>query len=133
MAGRTGAVTAFAGAMLVAEGLALLGIAGWQTVALAGGDTSWVDSSIALIVLTLIGAIAVTAFGVAVLRGRSWGRSGGIVTQLLILAVAGGALTGAYADPSIAVALAIPAVIVLVLLVLVARAASQTAPQSPDS
>ena len=48
--------------------------------------------------LTAVGAAAVLAFAVAIWRGQSWGRSGGIVTQLLILAVALGAVTGAYAD-----------------------------------
>ena len=46
---------------------------------------------------------------------------GGIVTQLLILAVALGAATGAYADPSTALILAVPAIVALVLLVLAVR------------
>ncbi len=75
--------------------------------------------------LTLVGAVAVLAFAVAIWRGRSWGRSGGIVTQVLILAVALGAATGAYAHPSTALILAVPAVAALVLLVLAARAAGR--------
>ena len=76
-----------AAALLALEGLALLMVAGWEVVALVGGDTDDVGSSIALIVLTVVGAAAVVAFAVGVARGQSWGRSGGIVTQLLILAV----------------------------------------------
>ena len=52
------------------------------------GDTDDAVSSIALIVLTAIGAVALAAFALAVWRGHSWGRSGGIVSQLLVIAVA---------------------------------------------
>lgn len=104
------------------EALGLFALAAWQVVALVGGDTESIDSAIALVVLTVLGAVAVAAFAVAVGGGRSWGRSGGIVTQLLVLAVAIGAMTGAYAHPGIGIALAVPSLVVLVLLVLLARA-----------
>ena len=97
----------------------------WQVVALASGDTGSIESAVALVVLTLVGAAAVLAFAVAIWRGQSWGRSGGIVTQVLILAVALGAATGAYADPSTALVLAVPALVVLVLLVLAVRDAGR--------
>src|SRR5690349_12129126 len=88
------------------EGLGLVALTAWQVVAVVSGDTSSLDSSLALLVLSAIGAAAVLAFAIAVWRGRSWGRSGSIVTQLLILAVALGAATGAYAEPQVALALA---------------------------
>lgn len=105
-----------AGVLVTLEGVGVLALAVWQAVELAGGNTDSVTSAIALLVLTLLGAAAVIAFGVATLRARSWGRSGGIVTQLLILAVAGGAATGAYAHPLVALLLALPAIVVFVLL-----------------
>lgn len=111
-----------AAALLGLEALGILALAGWQTVALIGGDTDSVVSSIALIVLTVIGAAIVGAFAVATARDVSAGRSGGIVTQLLILSVAIGAVTGEWASPGIAVLIAAPAVIGLVLLVLAVRA-----------
>lgn len=111
-----------AAALLGLEALGILALAGWQTVALIGGDTDSVVSSIALIVLTMIGAAIVGAFAVATARDVSAGRSGGIVTQLLILSVAIGAVTGEWASPGIAVLIAAPAVIGLVLLVLAVRA-----------
>lgn len=111
-----------AAALLGLEALSILALAGWQTVALIGGDTDSVVSSIALIVLTVIGAAIVGAFAVATARDVSAGRSGGIVTQLLILSVAIGAVTGEWASPGIAVLIAVPAVIGLVLLVLAVRA-----------
>ncbi|WP_127820346.1 histidine kinase, partial [Microbacterium sp. CPCC 204701] len=97
------------GAVLVAlEGLGLVALVAWQIAALASGDTGSIESALALLVLTVLGAAAVLAFAVAIWRGQSWGRSGGIVTQLLILAVALGAATGAFAAPSLALALAAP-------------------------
>lgn len=123
----TSVVDRIAGALLLAEGVGILLLAGWELVALAGGDTVSIDSSVALLVLTAVGAAGVVAFGVAVWRGRSWGRSGGIVTQLLIGSVALGAATGAFADPGIAIALAVPAAVVFALLVIGARRAAVAA------
>ncbi len=113
-----------AAALLGLEALGILALAGWQVVALLGGDSDSAISSIALIVLTVIGAAIVAAFAVATARDVSAGRSGGIVTQLLILSVAIGAVTGEWASPGVAILIAVPAVIGLVLLVLAVRAAA---------
>ncbi|KQR21134.1 hypothetical protein [Microbacterium sp. Leaf151] len=113
-----------ASALLGLEALGILALAGWQVVALIGGDTDSVVSSIALIVLTLIGAAIVGAFGVGTARDASAARSGGIVTQLLILSVAIGAVTGEWAAPTAAALIALPAVIGLVVLVLAVRRAA---------
>lgn len=119
------AAARLAAAILALEALALLVLAGWQIVAMAGGDTAELPTAIALLVFTIVAAVGVGAFAVAVLTDRSWGRSGGIVTQLLLLAVALGALTGQYAHPLVALALAVPGVIGLVLLMRAAKAAHQ--------
>ena len=120
-------------AVLVAlEGLGLAALTVREIVAIASGDTGAIESAIALAVLTLVAAAAVIAFAFAIWRGQSWGRSGGIVTQLLILAVALGAATGAFADPAAALALAAPAVVVLVLLVLAVRDAGRAARRQRD-
>jgi len=121
------AVTAAAGLIVAAEALGLAALACWELIALLSGDTDSAISSIALLVLTGVGAVIVLAFAAGILRGRSWARSGGIVTQLLILAVAIGAATGQYAHPLIGLALAAPAVVGLVLLVLASRAAGRSA------
>lgn len=110
-----------AAVLVAAEGVGLIVLAVWQLIALAGGDTDSATSAIALVVLTAIGAVAVLAFAFAVWRGLSWGRSGGIVTQALVLAVALGAATGAYAHPLVGLALALPAVAALAALVVSAR------------
>jgi hypothetical protein len=115
------------------EGLALAALAVWQVVAMAQGDTGSIESAIALLVLTVVGAAALLAFAVAVWRARSWGRSGGIVAQVLILAVALGAATGDYAHPLIALAIAVPAIVALVLLILAARAAGRAKTKASDA
>ncbi|GAA1925961.1 hypothetical protein GCM10009775_17740 [Microbacterium aoyamense] len=124
---RTKVVRALAALIVGLEGVALVALTIWQVAAVVAGDTVAIDSALALIVLTAVGAVIVIAFAFALLRGRSWGRSGGIVTQALILAVAIGATTGAYAHPILGVEIAIPAVIALVLLVLDARDAGREA------
>ncbi|MCC4249240.1 MULTISPECIES: histidine kinase [Microbacterium] len=117
-------VRLLAALVLGLEAIGVLALAGWQVVALVGGDTDSVVSSIALIVLTVIGAAAIGAFAVATARDVSAGRSGGIVTQLLILSVAIGAVTGEWAAPTTALLIAAPAVVGLVLLALAVRAAA---------
>ncbi|HWT34142.1 MAG TPA: histidine kinase [Microbacterium sp.] len=117
-------VVARVGAIILAvECVGLLVLAGVQVVDLAVGDVRDVVSGIALIVLTVLGAAAVGAFAGATWRGASWGRSGGIVTQLMILAIALGAVSGAYAEPLIGIVLAVPAIAGFVVLVLAVRQA----------
>jgi hypothetical protein len=118
------AVERIAGAVLAAEAVALLAVVGWEFIALVGGDTVDVASSVALIVLTAVAAVALAAFAVSVWRRVSWGRSGGIVAQLLILAVALGAATGQYADPGTAVLIAVPGAVGFVLLLAATRRAA---------
>lgn len=121
-----------AGAVVAAEAIAVLTLVGWQIVALVSGDAADLASSLALIVITAVAAAALGACAVAVWRGVSSGRSGGIVAQLLILAVALGAATGQYAHPAVAVAIAVPAVLGVVLLGLAAREAARRRPADHD-
>jgi hypothetical protein len=109
-------LSTIAGSVVIIEGIGLGVLTLVQVGAIVGGDTAALETAIALLVLTAIGAAIVVVFGVGTLRGRSWGRSGGIVTQLLVLAVALGAVTGAYAHPLLGLQLAIPAIITLMLL-----------------
>lgn len=124
---RTKTAARVASMLVGLEGIALFGLAGWQIVALTGGDTDSAVSAIALVVLTVVAAIAVLAFAVGVWGGLSWARSGGIVTQIMILAVALGAATGAYAEPFTALLIAAPALVAFIALVITARAAGAQA------
>lgn len=120
---RTPMAARLAAVLLGLEAVAIAALVVWQIVALAAGDIDSPTSAVALAVMTALGAVAVTAFAVATWRGVSWGRSGGIVTQALVLAVALGATTGAYAHPVTGILLAIPAVAALILLIAAARRA----------
>jgi hypothetical protein len=122
---RTNTVARAAAVLVGLEGVALIALAVWQTFAIVSGDTASLESAIALLALTVVGGAAVLAFAVAIWRGLSWGRSGGIVTQVMILAVALGAATGAYAEPVTALILAVPALVTLVLLVISVRDAGR--------
>ncbi|MEN2738009.1 histidine kinase [Microbacterium sp. X-17] len=112
-------LTRLAALLVLLEGIGLVFLTGWQVVAMLGGDTDSLTSALALAVLTAVAAAGLIAFGVAIGRGSSWGRSGGVVAQLLILAVAIGAFTGAYAEPLTGLWIALVAIVGLVLLVLV--------------
>ncbi|WP_460774878.1 histidine kinase [Microbacterium sp. GXF7504] len=126
----TGIAERLAGVLVTLEGIGVGALAVWQVVELIAGNTDSVTSALALLVLTVVGAAIVIAFGLGTLRDQGWARSGGIVTQLLILAVAGGAATGAYAHPAIGAALAVPAIVVLVLLIAAVSAAGKRRPRS---
>ena len=123
--GRTAAV------LVALEGVGLVALTVWQIVAVVSGDTASIESALALIVLTAVGAAIVLAFAVGIWRDQSWGRSGAIVAQLLVLAVALGAATGSYAEPVVALLIAAPAAVVLVLLILAVREAGRRARKEP--
>ena len=124
---RTNTLGRVAAVLVGAEGLGLVALTVWQIVAVIAGDTAAIETAVALMVLTAVGAAIVIAFAVAIWRDQSWGRSGGIVFQLLGLAVALGAATGSYAEPMVALWLAVPALVVLVLLILAVRDAGRRA------
>jgi len=116
--------TRIASALLALEALVLVLLTGWQIVEMIAGEATSVTTSIALIVLTLIAAVGVAAFAFAVWTGRSWGRSGGIVAQVLIVAIAIGSVQGGAGHWGIALALAVPAVVTFVALIGSARGAA---------
>ncbi|WP_105567667.1 histidine kinase [Microbacterium halophytorum] len=113
-----------AAALLGLEALALAAVAVWELAALFSAGAGYLPTALALIVMTLIGVAGLAAFSWAVHTGRSWGRSGGVVAQLLVIAVAIGTATGEFAHPLIAVAMGVPAAATLVVLFLASRAAS---------
>lgn len=82
-----------AAAVLALEGVALAVIAVLELFALGEGGASSTASGLALIALTLVGAAGLIAFAVGTLRHASWARSGGIVLQVLSIALALAALS----------------------------------------
>lgn len=82
-----------AAAILTIEGIALGAVCAIELVALGAGQASSTIGGLALIVLTLIAAVALVAFAYGVLKRLSWARSGGILLQVLALALALASLT----------------------------------------
>ncbi|MGP3535406.1 histidine kinase [Microbacterium sp. RD1] len=107
------------------EALGVIVLLVGQIGAIVTGDVASLSSAVALAVLTLVGAAAVAGFAWGTAREQSWGRSGGIVVQALILAVAIGALTGDPPNLAAAGLIALPALIGGTLLLLAARDAGR--------
>ncbi|MGO2090939.1 MAG: histidine kinase [Microbacterium gubbeenense] len=119
---RTPAVR-LASVLLAIEAVAVVILAGWQVVELVASEPASIATSIALVVMTLVAAFALFAFARGVWDGRSWGRSGGIVAQVLIFAVALGSVQGGAGHWGIAALLAAPAVLTFVVLIFASRPA----------
>lgn len=113
--------------LLALEGAALLVIAGIEALGLAAGGAAEVPTALALVVLTVIGGAGLIGFAIAVLRGNSWGRSGGMVLQILGVAIALSALSVEPRPTTFILALSIPCAIGIVLLLLLSRRAGAAA------
>ena len=110
-----------AAAVLAVEAVALLVFAAIEMAGLGAGDAASLPTAIALIVLTLIGAAALVAFAFGTRAGRSWARSGGVVFQVLAIALALGALTLPPIPWAFVLGLGTPAVAGLARLIASAR------------
>jgi len=85
---RSPALATAAATVLALEGTVLVILALIEFFGLGAGDAASLPTAIALIVLTLIGATALFAFAVGARRGFGWARSGGVVLQVLAIALA---------------------------------------------
>lgn len=119
---RTPALAAWAAAVLAIEGVVLLIIAVIELFGLSSGEVTSLPTAIALIVLTLIGAGALFAFAFGTRRGRGWARSGGVVLQVLALALALASLTVSPVIWGFVLGVGVPGLIGLALLIASARA-----------
>ncbi|MCT1480052.1 hypothetical protein [Microbacterium sp. p3-SID336] len=110
-----------AAAVLAVEAVALVVFALIEMAGLGAGDAASLPTAIALIVLTLIGAAALAAFALGTRAGRSWARSGGIVFQVLAIALALASLTVQPILWTFTLGVGLPAVLGFVLLIASAR------------
>ena len=122
-------LAAAAAAVLALEGAALTIVAMVEIFGLSAGEAASLPTAVALIVLTLIGAAALFAFAVGTRRGRTWARSGGVVLQVLALALA--SLTVQPVLWTFVFGVGAPALIGLVLLVASARRESIEPTEDP--
>jgi len=114
-----------AAAVLAAEGAALTVFALIELLGLGAGDASSLPTALALIVLTLIGAAALFAFAIGTRSGRSWARSGGLVFQVLAVALALASLTVQPISWPFTVGVGLPGVLGFVLLIATTRAENE--------
>ncbi|WP_350352633.1 hypothetical protein ABS642_06150 [Microbacterium sp. A8/3-1] len=110
-----------AAVVLAAEGAALLVFAVIELAGLGAGDAASLPTALALIVLTLIGVAALIAFAIGTRTGRSWARSGGVVFQVLAVALALASLTLQPISWLFTVAVGLPGLLGFVLLIASAR------------
>ncbi|MCE4025755.1 MULTISPECIES: hypothetical protein [unclassified Microbacterium] len=120
---RTSRLTIAAAAVLALEAVALLVVTLMEVFGLSSGAATSLPSALGLIGLSAVGAVGLAALAFAVLRGRSFGRSGGMVVQILAIAVALSALTVRPFPVVFVLALTIPGAIGAVLLFLLTRRA----------
>lgn len=118
---RSPRLAAAAAAVLALEGAALTAVALVELFGLGAGEAASLPTAIALIVLTLIGAAALFAFAVGTRRGRTWARSGGVVLQVLAVALALASLTVQPVLWAFVLGVGLPAIVGFVLLIASAR------------
>jgi hypothetical protein len=114
-----------ASAVLAAEGAALIVFALIEIVGLGAGDAASLPTALALIVLTLLGAAALIAFAIGTRTGRSWARSGGVVFQVLAIALALASLTLQPVAWAFTVGVGLPALLCFALLIASTRAENE--------
>lgn len=114
-----------AAAVLAVEGAALTVFALIELVGLGAGDAASLPTALALIVLTLIGAVALIAFAVGTRSGHSWARSGGVVLQVLAIALALASLTLQPIAWAFTLGVGLPALLCFVLLIASTRAENE--------
>jgi hypothetical protein len=105
----------------------LIGVLGLESLALVGAGVFLIfevlvapadslASALALTVFVFIAAVWVAALAVGAWRGQAWIRSGAIVVQMLLVALAIGSFQGILPRPDIGWLLLLPAIVVLTLL-----------------
>lgn len=114
-----------AAAVLAAEGAALIVFAVIELIGLGAGDAASLPTAIALIVLTLLGAGALVAFAIGTRAGHSWARSGGVVFQVLAIALALASLTLQPVSWTFTFGVGLPAVLCFALLIASTRAENE--------
>jgi hypothetical protein len=122
-----------AAAILALEALALIVFALIEIVGLGSGDAASLPTAIALIVLTLLGAAALVAFAIGTRTGRSWARSGGVVFQVLAVALALASLTIQPVQWVFTLAVGVPGLLCFALLIAATRAENSEPENSEPS
>jgi len=103
-------------ALLFAEAALMLAAVMWLVFELLTEQPASFVSAVAILVLTIVAFVFVTAVAIGAVRRRSWIRGAAISWQLMQVAVAVGCFQGIYARPELGWALLAPSLIVIALL-----------------
>jgi hypothetical protein len=102
--------------LLAAEALLVWAAVLWQVFELLTTEPTSLASALALLVISLLAAVWVSAIAASVLKHRGWIRGAALTWQLVQIAVAIGSFQGIYARPDIGWALLVPSLAVVILL-----------------
>ena len=95
-----------AGALLLLEGLGMIGVAVWLAISALGDPVEHIGGGLFLAVLAAGSALFLAAAGKAMLDGRAWSRAAAIVWAVLQLGVALGTFDGGEGPVGLALILA---------------------------
>jgi hypothetical protein len=102
--------------LLSLEALALWALSVWWVLELLVDTPTSVGASLALLGLTVVAAVWVSAITIGALRRRPWIRGAAVTWQLVQVMIAIGCFQGIYARPDVGWALLAPSIVVLVLV-----------------
>lgn len=102
--------------LLFAEAALMLAAVMWLVFELLTEQPASFVSAIAILVLTIVAFVFVTAIAIGAVRRRSWIRGAAISWQLMQIAIAVGCFQGIYARPELGWALLAPSLVVIALL-----------------
>ncbi|TFB71475.1 hypothetical protein E3O06_13820 [Cryobacterium glaciale] len=102
--------------LLALEALALWVFSAWWVLELLIATPNSVGASLALLALTVVAAVWVSAITVGALRRRPWIRGAAVTWQLVQVMIAIGCFQGIYARPDVGWALLAPSIVMLVLV-----------------
>ena len=103
-------------ALVALEALALWALTAWWVLELLIDTPNSMGGALALLALTAVAAVWLSAITVGTLRGRPWIRGAAVTWQLVQIMIAVGCFQGIYARPDVGWALLAPSILVLVLV-----------------
>ncbi|TFC80258.1 hypothetical protein E3O45_03580 [Cryobacterium sp. TMS1-20-1] len=119
--------------LVALEALALWALTAWWVLELLIDTPTSMGGAFALLALTAVAAVWVSAITVGALRGRPWIRGAAVTWQLVQIMIAVGCFQGIYARPDVGWALLAPSIVVLVLVFTPKVVAATSHEPKPDA
>ena len=119
--------------LVALEALALCALTAWWVLELLIDTPTSMGGAFALLALTAVAAVWVSAITVGALRGRPWIRGAAVTWQLVQIMIAVGCFQGIYARPDVGLALLAPSIVVLALVFTPKVVAATSHEPKPDA